>query len=104
MLTILLIALFFGLVSILFLIAEINQSFRNVEEIISAKRGVYKLTLIWLVPIALLPVLLDVAITLFVIWLFGMSGVLGMLLTLMASALVSVYLFFRRKRRIKTIT
>jgi len=102
MLTILLIGIAAGIISILFLLAEIHESLQNIERLNESLRGINKLKMIWLLPMSVLPIVADIAITLFVVWLFGMSGMMGMMISFIASAVISGYLFIRRKRRVKT--
>jgi len=88
-----LIGIFCGLVSIFFILMEIDRSLAAWE----------KLTFIRMInPINIIkawsPVIGDVAITLGLVWMFGMTGMVGMLISLAGSALISGYLYFRRRK------
>ncbi|OGJ90446.1 MAG: hypothetical protein A2268_02980 [Candidatus Raymondbacteria bacterium RifOxyA12_full_50_37] len=99
MLGVLIVALVCGGISIIFIIMEINQSFNNLCKTWETLHGIGKIQMLWLWPLAIMPVLLDVGITLGVVWLFSMNGgMVGMMTAMMCSALVSGYLFIRRKR------
>ncbi|OGJ86563.1 MAG: hypothetical protein A2487_13490 [Candidatus Raymondbacteria bacterium RifOxyC12_full_50_8] len=99
MLEVLIIALVCGALSIIFIILEINASFNNLIRTWENLHGLSKLCMLWLWPLAILPVLIDVGITLGVVWLFSINGgMVGSMTAMMCSAFVSGYLFIRRKR------
>lgn len=85
-----------GVISIGFIIAEINQSFNNWSRLSHGLKWyqIYKIP--YYAVKAWMPVITDVALTLFVVWLFGMQGMIGMMVSLVASAFISGFLFFRR--------
>jgi LPXTG-motif cell wall-anchored protein len=83
-----------ALVTVGFIIAEINQCFDNFERLTTFQKF-----LPWNIIIALSPILVDIGITLGIVWLFGMSGQNGMVISMIASAMISGYLYFRRKKK-----
>lgn len=100
MLALTIIGLSCGLISIFMIILEIDASMNSLNNTWNSLHGIKKIAMLWLWPKCVLPVLLDVGITLSVIWLFSMGGMIGMMISLMASAMISSYLYFRgRKKR-----
>lgn len=97
MLIITIIGLCCGALSVLFIVMEINQSIREWSKSMRSLRGIQwvKLPLITLKSWS--PLLFDVALTLGVVWLFGMSGMIGTMISLMASAVISGYVYFKRR-------
>lgn len=85
-----------GVISIGFIIAEISQSFRNWNNLTSGMRWYEFYKVPYYAVRAWMPVITDVALTLFVVWLFHMQGMIGMMVSLVASAFISGFLFFRR--------
>lgn len=83
-----------ALVTVGFIIAEINQCFDNFDRLTTFQKF-----LPWNIISALSPIIIDIGITLGIVWLFGMGGMIGMVVSMIASAMVSGYLFFRRKKK-----
>lgn len=95
------IALICGAISIYFIILEINMASDDYSKKSKIVKGIGNVKL----PIILIqcwsPVIKDVIITLGVVYLFSFTGVTGMLISLMASAMISGNLYFRRKKQYK---
>jgi hypothetical protein len=85
-----------GVISILFILAELFQSLNNWGRLTHGLKWYKFYKVPYYVIKAWMPVITDVGLTLFVVWLFGMSGMIGMMVSLMASALISGGLFVRR--------
>lgn len=99
MLIITLIALVFGGISILFIASEINESIDNFLKLSEANRGLKKITLLWKWPGPFKRLAMDVAITIGIIWLFSMGGMMGMIVSLLCSGIISGNLWIRKRRK-----
>lgn len=85
-----------GVISIGFIIAELRQSFNNWERLTNGLKWYEFYKVPYYAIKAWMPVITDVALTLGVVWLFGMQGMMGMMVSFVASAGISGFLFFRR--------
>lgn len=97
MLLITIIGLICGGISIIFIVMEIDESFKNWGYLTQNFKAYHIYKLPYIIIKAWLPLIMDVGITLGVVWLFSMGGVMGMLVSLMASSIISSYLYFRRR-------
>lgn len=95
------IALICGAISIYFIILEINISSDDYNKRVQSITGINNVKLPFIFIRCWSPVLKDIAITLAVIYIFSFVGVTGMLISLMASAMISANLYFRRKKSVR---
>jgi presenilin-like A22 family membrane protease len=98
MFEIFIIVLVCGLLTIFFFLLEIHQSLSNLNKFLAVNKGISRLKLVWNVPRLFSPVILDTSVTLFAVWLFGMSGgALSMLTAMLCSVTSSVYFQIRQR-------
>ena len=85
-----------GLFSLCFIIYELNLVWDNIEKVRKINKGWRKLTLLWKIPIACQPVATDILLTMAIVALFSMAGQMGMLISLLASGMISLFLLVKR--------
>lgn len=94
---VLVIVLVCGLLTIFFFLLEIHQSLKNLDRFLETHRGASRIRLVWNIPRLFSPVILDSSVTLFAIWLFGISGgMYSMATAMMVSVCSSVYFQIRQ--------
>lgn len=98
MLGMLIIGLFCGCISILFTVMEINESLDNWNRLTKGMKWYEFYKAPYYAIKAWSPVIIDTGITLGVIGLFSMGGMIGSIIALMSSSVISGYLYFRRKK------
>ena len=98
MMIIFVIAVICGITSLILIAKEISDAWDSTAEVVAGNTGVRRVTLLWKIPKACMPFILDIGLTLFVVWLFSMAGMMGMVLALVASAIVSILIFIKRRR------
>lgn len=98
MLPVIIIGILSAFITTGFIIAEIHWSLQNLNRLLANYRGIWKVAAVPFIPICFLPVLWDVLITIGLSFLFGFSGVLGMMVSMVASSVIAAYLFFQRRR------
>ena len=97
MVTLTIIALCCGAFCFSFLVYELHLVWENIDKVKVENKGIRKITLLWKVPAASKPVLIDIAITMGVVYIFKMGGgQIGTLLALLASGFVSAFLAWKR--------
>lgn len=113
-LVLIIIALIACIITMTFLIGELNDSWNNIQAIhmdmgreIDAtpwhwrlvRMPVLLLSYPFRVLLASSTFVMDVCLTLFVVWLFSMAGMTGMLMSMIASGMISLFLLIKRRKK-----
>lgn len=98
MLGIVIIAIVCAFVTTTLIICEIHWSIQNLIRMFERNTGVLRIKAILLVPLCFMPVLLDVFITLGLAVLLGLGGMVGSMVSMVASSSIALYLFVQRRR------
>ncbi len=89
-----------AVISLAFILSELNRGINNLTRLKKNLTGIKRIQLLWLWPGALKDLLTDVIITLFIVWLFSAAGgQLGMIISFIASGMVSVNMWYKRRER-----
>lgn len=95
------ITVIFGICALItgsFIILELNWSIQNIRYHWNRMWGPAKIVAILLAPFCMMPVILDVTITLAIAYLLGTSGMMGMMVSMVVTSTIAGYLFYMRRK------
>lgn len=82
----------------IFTILELNWSIKNFREGWHSYKGPFKVLAILKLPLYMMPILLDVGITLSITMFLGAEGMMGLMVSMTITSAIAGYLFYMRRK------